>query len=507
VSSGGALLSLRPATMSDAELLLTWANDPEVRDASFNSEPIGLDTHLSWLKRKLGSPDTAFFICERRGGAIGYARVERRDDRRGEIAVSVDSAQRRRGVGRRLIALASARAAEELGIAEIFARVKSGNVASLRAFERAGFVRDADEGTIMRLRLADRVVPHSRPFVGADEADAAAAVVRSRALAQGPVAAELEREWCLASGADAAAGVASGVAALRLGLHALRIGPGDEVIVPAYSCVALLNAPLALGAKPVLADVVRDDWTLAVDDVARRVTPRTRAIVAVDLFGMPARLAELAQLGLPVLEDCAHGLGGRTDAGPFGSGSELSITSFYATKLLGAGEGGIVAARDRQLIERVRFARDYGDRLPSAQHLNDKLSDVHAAIALVQLSRLPEILRLRAERAAVYTSTLSPLAERGLVVLPDESPGRIWYRYAVRLVDGRAPELCERMAARGVRAEQPVWDLRGADQWSDGLDGTVEAFDRVVSLPLYPDLDPREQELVCDVFADAVLGR
>jgi dTDP-4-amino-4,6-dideoxygalactose transaminase/RimJ/RimL family protein N-acetyltransferase len=506
VNPNEVAIRLRRATMADAELLLVWANDPDVRRASFNTTPIDRETHIAWLRAQLDSADTAFYICECDGGPIGYARVERRDDSRGEIAVSVDTPHRGQGIGRRLIGLASARAGQELGLAEISARVKSENAASLVAFERAGFVGSGDSG-MMRLLLNGLIVPHSRPFVGDAEAAAAASTVRSRALAQGPAVAELEAEWRVATGTVAAVCVGSGVAALRLGLHALGIGPGDEVIVPAYSCVALLNAPLSLGATPVLADVERDDWTLAVDDVARRITRRTRAIIAVDLFGMPARLADLADFDLPVFEDCAHGIGGRTSAGPFGSGSQLSMSSFHATKLLGAGEGGIVAGRDPGLIDRVRYARDYGDRLPNAAHLNDKLTDVEAAIALVQLRRLGEILRRRAERAAVYTSALSQVAERGLVVLPEDRPGRIWYRYAVRLTVDGAHAFCERMAARGVRAEQPVWDLRACKQWREGLDQTVEAFERVVSLPLYPDLGRREQELVCDVFADAVEGQ
>jgi dTDP-4-amino-4,6-dideoxygalactose transaminase len=298
-----------------------------------------------------------------------------------------------------------------------------------------------------------------------------------------------------------------GVAALRLGLLALGVGPGDEVIVPAYSCAALLNAPLSLGATPILADVELDDWTLAVEDVESRISPRTRVIVAVNLFGMPASLGELGALGVPVVEDCAHGIGGRTSAGPFGSGSGMSMSSFYATKLLGAGEGGIVAARDPGLVECARRARDYGDQLPDGRHLNDKPTDIQAAIALAQLRRLDEILSLRAERAARYSATLALLVDRGLIVLPAEREGRIWYRYVLRLRHGSAPEVCARMAARGVRAEQPVWDLRACEQWRTELVRTAEAFEHVVSLPLYPDLTEAEQERVCDMFADVVEGR
>lgn len=498
-------ISLRPATPDDADLLLEWANDAAVRRASVDGEPIDRDTHVRWLAGKLASPDTVFYICLQSAGPVGYARVERRHDDAGEIAVSVEEGRRGGGLGRRLIALASARGACELGVSGIVARVKPENGASLRAFEAAGFRPERTDEGLTRLRLDPAPVAHSRPYVGDAEAAAAAAVIRSRALAAGAVASELEAAWCESTGATAAACVASGVSALRLGLHALGVGAGDEVIVPAYSCVALLNAPLALGATPVLADVQTDDWTLAVDDVERCLTPRTRAIVAVDLFGMPAPLSELADFGLPIVEDCAHGIGGRTSAGPFGSGSAVSMSSFYATKMLGAGEGGIVAALDPDVVERVRAARDYGDQLPSPAHLNDKLTDVEAAVALVQLRRLDEILRLRAARAAGYGRRLASFSASGLVVLPPERDGRIWYRYAVRLPGRSAADVCNRMAARGVRAEQPVWDLRAAPQWRDELGRTAQAFGEVVSLPLYPDLTDAEQQRVCDALAD-VLG-
>jgi dTDP-4-amino-4,6-dideoxygalactose transaminase len=338
-------------------------------------------------------------------------------------------------------------------------------------------------------------IPHSRPDLSPAALAAAAAVLQSGQLAQGEHARRLERRWCELTGMAEAAAVGSGLAALRLALLALDVGSGDEVIVPAYSCVALLNAPLSLGATPVLADVLEDDWTLDVGDVSRRVTPRTRAIVAVDLFGMPSRIAELDSLGLPIVEDCAHGIGGRTSAGVFGGGSAASISSFYATKMIGVGEGGIVAVREPRMIERVREARDYGDRLPDGRNLNDKLTEVEAVLALEQLDRLDEILGLRARLAARYAELLTEHCA-GLLVLPAAPAERIWYRYVVRLADRDAAGVCAHMAEHEIHVEQPVWDLRGWDAWSGDLPVTSRAFDRVVSLPLYPGLSEQEQERV-----------
>jgi perosamine synthetase len=498
-------LVLRAATMADAELLLGWANDPGVRRASFNSEPIDAATHVAWLEQQLSGGDTAFYICELEDEPLGYARLDRGDDGTAEIAVSIAATVRGRGYGTRLIELAAAAGRQALGVEQIVARIKDDNTPSLRAFRSAGF---ADTGTGDdaggSLLAWQPPVAHSRPWITEEDAQLAAAVIRSGHLAQGAVVARLERRWCEETGAAAAACVASGVSALRLGLLALGVGPGDEVIVPAYSCVALLNAPLALGATPVLADVYLDDWTLSVEDARRRVTSRSRAIVAVNLFGMPSRLAELQELGLPVIEDCAHGIGGHTNAGSFGGGSEVCITSFYATKMIGAGEGGVVAVRHAALAERVRETRDYGDQLPSGLRLNDKMTDVEAVVALAQLDRLPDLLARRAERAAAYARALEPLVSADVVVLPADAPGRVWYRYAVRLLRDDAVEVCGRSAGLGAHLERPVWDLSESEFWGDSLESATVAFRRVVSLPLYPDLSQGEQQRVCAALEEAL---
>jgi perosamine synthetase len=509
VSDSAGELTLRLAAPGDESVLLAWANDPAVREASFNSDPIDAATHSRWYAERLASPDTAFFIGERDGQRVGYARVERWSADAGEIAASVDAPLRGQGFGARLIALAAEHGAAELGVGRVIAHVKGDNEASLNAFLAAGFARlDAGRGgeAIPLAWPSPVLVPHSRPWVGEQEAQAAATAVRSRTLAQGPRNAELETHWCELTGNAEAAAVASGVGGLRLALHALGVGAGDEVLMPAYSCVALLNAALVLGATPVLVDAIGGEWTLDPDDAASRAGPRTKAVIAVNLFGMPARIGDLRSLGVPIVEDCAHGIGGRTDAGPFGAGGDLGVASFYATKMHGAGEGGIVAARDPELIERVRAARDYGDRPPNAQHLNDKMSDVEAAIAVVQLRRMDEALRLRAERAARYDAALAVLADDGLVELPARDSGRTWYRYAVWLPQHESGAVCEWMSARGIRVEQPVWDLSACEYWADGLPATRDAFDHVVSLPLYPDLSDAEQDAVTERFDECLRG-
>lgn len=321
-------------------------------------------------------------------------------------------------------------------------------------------------------------IPHSRPPGGQ--------------LIDGEATAELERRWCDLTGMNAAAAVGSGTAALRLALLARGVGPGDEVIVPAYSCVALLNAPLAVGAVPVLADVERDNWTLDYDDALNRATPRTKAAITVNLFGVPANMDAL-WLEVPLIEDCAHG--------PIPGRADISISSFYATKLVGAGMGGIVAAHSPDLIEGVRRRRDYGDQPPDGRNLNDKITEASARLALNALNRLDADLAERTRIAGEYDRLLAPLPFSGVLWRPDATPGRVWYRYTPKLAAGlSAARVVARMKDLGIDAEQPVWDLRGCRYWRDDLPGAEEAFDRLISLPLYPGLTDVEQARVVDAL-------
>lgn len=322
------------------------------------------------------------------------------------------------------------------------------------------------------------VIPHSRPAGGQ--------------LVDGPATAELERRWCKLTGMTDAAAVGSGTAALRLALLALGVQPGDEVIVPAYSCVALLNAPLSIGAVPVLADVLYGEWTIDPADAVNRLSARTSAIIAVNLFGIPAYI-EVLRSHIPIIEDCAHG--------PILGRGHIGVSSFYATKLIGAGMGGIVAAHDHALTATVRQRRDYGDQPPDGRNENDKLHEDVAGRAVAGLNLLAENCLERWALAARYTEALAGAA----VSLPVATDGRVWYRYTPMLPEGlTAPRVVAAMKAQGVHVEQPVWDLRGCDYWRDDLPVASRAFDRLISLPLYPGLTDAEQQRVVDVFQEAI---
>lgn len=340
------------------------------------------------------------------------------------------------------------------------------------------------------------IIPHNRLTYGPEEADAVADVVRSGMWASGPEVAKLEGELASTAGRRGAAAVGSGLGALRLALRALGIGSGDKVVIPAYSCVALANAVLACGAEPLSGDVLAGDWTLDPASVASLDLQGVRAIVAVHTFGVPANIASLREMGIPVIEDCAHG----PIATGTGADADVAMTSFYATKLIGAGEGGAVLSDRPEVLDYVRQARDYGDQPADGTRLNDKMSDLHAALGRCALRRLGQSVEARAVLAARYLELLLPLADKGVMALPQDAGDRVWYRFAVELNDRDADGFIAALAARGVRAEQPVWDWRERQAPGSVSD---RAFERLVSLPLYPTLERSEQDTVVKAVFEA----
>lgn len=343
------------------------------------------------------------------------------------------------------------------------------------------------------------MIPHSRPTVSEDDAQAVARVVRGGQLAQGPEVAAFEAELAGRVGVPAAAAVGSGTAALELALRALRIGPGAEVIVPTYACDALHHAVARCGAAVVLADADPATLTLSPIDAKRRLTRRTRAVVVAHAFGLAVDPAPFEALGPPVVEDCAQALGARVDGRAAGSLGRVAACSFYATKLLTTGEGGMVLG-PAEVAAAVRDLRDYDERPELVPRMNAKLTDMQAALGRSQLRRLDEFIARRRAIAADYRRRLTGLPCR----LPAEAGDRhVYHRFVVE-VERPLDELMDALRARGVTARRPVFrPLHRAL----GLAGYPEAerlWTRCLSLPCYPSLTDGEVALVATALAEAL---
>ena len=344
------------------------------------------------------------------------------------------------------------------------------------------------------------MIPHSRPHVSEDDVQAVAGVVRRGWLAQGPEVEAFEREVAERIGVPAAAAVASGTAALELALRALDVGAGAEVIVPSFTCDALHHAVTRCGAQPVLADADPSTLTLSAVDAKPRVGPRTRAIIVPHAFGLASDVGSFERLGVPVVEDCAQALGARVGSRAAGSMGRLAVCSFYATKLLATGEGGMVLG-PAHLVARVRDARDYDERDDLVPRTNAKLTDMQAALGRSQLRRLDAFIARRRAIAAEYRRRLAALPCRPPA---DGGAAHVYHRFVVR-VERPVPDVLAALHARGVTARRPVFRPLHRALGLPGYAETERLWDTCVSVPCYPALTDEDVETVARALAD-VLG-
>jgi perosamine synthetase len=336
------------------------------------------------------------------------------------------------------------------------------------------------------------------PDVGEEELAEIRAVLESGQLTMGPKVAELEQLLAAAVGTSHAVAVSSGTAALHLGVLALGLGPGDEVLVPAYTFPATGNVVALCGATPVLVDVDPVTMNMDPDDAARRVTPRTKAILAVHLFGRPAPLERYPEL--PAIEDAAGALGASRAGRPCGSLGALGCFSFHPRKIVTTGEGGAVTSADDAIAERVRSLRHHGWS-PSGAYVdlpqpayNYRLSDVLCALGIPQLRRLGELHDAYERIARGYAERLAHLD----VVLPGTDEGDVhgWQAYVVQV--DRRDEVMAGLRASGVQCQIGTYALHrlGAYRDQGPFPGADAAFERALALPLHPRLAEAELDRV-----------
>jgi perosamine synthetase len=343
------------------------------------------------------------------------------------------------------------------------------------------------------------------PDLGEEELAEVAEVLRSGQLTMGPKVSEFEAGLAEACEVEQAVVVSSGTAALHLAVLALGIGPGDEVIVPAYTFPATASAVALAGARPVLVDVDPETMNLRPDAVAQAVTERTRAVLVVHLFGRPAPWEELEAAvpgGVELLEDAAGALGARRAGRACGGLGRLGCLSFHPRKIVTTGEGGAVTTNDGEVADAIRRLRHHGieprgDFDIRAPGLNYRLSDILCAVGITQLRRLEQLLQERERLAAAYAVRL-----QGRVGLPtaDEGDRHGLQAYVVRV--DRRDEALSALREAGIQAQIGTYALHhlGAFRDQGPFPGADACYERALALPFHSRLTEADIEHVSEVL-------
>ncbi len=366
----------------------------------------------------------------------------------------------------------------------------------------------------------------TRPVTGPEELEAVREVFESGHLAQGPRARAFERAIEQRCAARHAVATSSCTTALHLALAALGVGPGDEVAVADFTFPATANAVIQQGAAVVPVDIDPDTYAMDPADLERRITPRTKAVIVVDPLGSPADHAAIAAIArahnLRTIDDAATAIGGECRGSLIGANAHSDITcfSFHARKVITTGEGGALTTNDDTLAETCRTLRAHGGvRVENRfrfEHagFNYRLSDIQAAIGLVQLERLDDILAARRERSLALSDRLAPLAEAAGVRLPADPPwGRHLYQsYVVRLPDRADRDaVIRRLAALGIESTigtyavhaEPIYARLCGTQPGD-RPASWRARRSCLTLPMHPGLTDADLDTIAAGLADAL---
>lgn len=357
------------------------------------------------------------------------------------------------------------------------------------------------------------MIPIARPLIGDVECEAVSRVLRSGHLTQGQVVREFEERFAALCNVPYAIATSSGTTALHLAMLAYGIGPGDEVITTSFSFIASANAALYVGATPVFVDIDPRTFNIDADEIEAKITPRTRAVIAVHLYGNPAALDRLTDIcdrhGLILIEDACQAHAASFDGRPVGSFG-MGCFSFYPTKNVTSGEGGMLTTSDPDVAERARLLRAHGMPQRYVHEIlgyNFRMTDIHAAIGLAQMDFLDEWTSQRVCNAGTLQRLLALMPVEFQAVLPGAT--HVYHQFTIR-IEGVRDQVAAYLKDRGVGCEiyypipihqQTVYRERG---YRDVLPHTERAAREVLSLPVHPSLSGDELTSIASTLRLAI---
>lgn len=366
------------------------------------------------------------------------------------------------------------------------------------------------------------MIPINAPQIGEEEIAAVVNVLKSgiltHALGSGPMVKRFEEDFARFVEAKHAIAVNSGTAALHMALIAIGVKRGDEVVLPSFTFVATAEAVVMAGAKPVFVDIDLETYNISLEAIEKALTKKTKAVIAVDLYGSPADLKPIREIadkcGLKIIEDAAQAHGATYNGKPVGAYADVACWSFYASKNMTTGEGGMITTNDDTIAETLRLIRSHGEKEKYKSLLlghNYRMPEIEAAIGCVQLKKLPNFLAKRRENAEKITAKLRSVKN---VKLPCEPKGceNSWYLYTIRVEDAdraKRDAIVENIRKEGIGAEVYYpWPIhlmpyyRKFGKWK--LPKTEKASEQVLSLPVHPGITSEQIDLIGETVSRVV---
>jgi len=353
-------------------------------------------------------------------------------------------------------------------------------------------------------------VPISKPLLTEEEIKAITDVLRSGRISQGEKVREFEKEFAKYHSVKHGIATSSGTSALKIALEAAGIKKGDEVITTPFTFIATSNSILYNQGIPVFADIDEDTFNINPEEIRKQITPKTKALLVVHLYGLPCKMDEILEIkeehGLVLIEDCAQALGAEYKGKKVGSFGDVSAFSFYPTKNITTGEGGMVLTNKEEIAEKARLIRNHGQKENYRHEIigyNYRMTDMQAALGLVQLKKLDEMNEKRRRNAIILTELLrntegikTPVCFNGAK--------HVYNQYTIKAE--KRDKLFEFLNKNGIKARiyydrpvhmQPAYQKLG---FKKGLCPVAEKVsEQVLSLPVYPLLEPRDMENIAEI--------
>ncbi|VVB77862.1 UDP-4-amino-4-deoxy-L-arabinose--oxoglutarate aminotransferase [uncultured archaeon] len=463
------------------ELESDWTR---VGETSWNHESFNLELPGKWELSLFASLDQKI---------VGYAIASYEGNIARLNKLVVDNNFRRMGIATRLWE-SILKKCREIGAHSLEFKVLMDNYSAIEFYKnKKCIINGTSQGTDgkdrhnVRYVFKTEIIRHSRPTIEEDDAKAVYDILKSGNINTKEIVSEFTGKFTNFVGKRFGAATNSGTSALYLALRVLDISEGDEVIIPSYVCESVLNAVTYSKATPVIADI-NPDYNLSFEDTQKKINPKTKAIILPHMFGSPSsETEEFVKLGIPIIEDCATSVGAEHNNQKVGSFGNISIFSFYATKVITTGMGGMLATDDPDVTERVNDLLKHDNRTELGENYNYGMNDVQAALGITQLNKIDYFIDKRKEIAEIY----GLLLKDSKFSLPNNSEN-IFFRYIIKT--DNAEKLIENLRSRGIEASRPVFIPLHRYLKLPDLDfpNTVSAYNESVSIPIYPTMTKQE---------------